>query len=313
MKKSIMRSVSAIITIVLIFASFATTALAATGDEYGWYWQNSRVDRKTFGLTESNFLKTDFYKDNKADYTDPDINQVASSMLSYYGREGGRSKQLKWVFYKGANLYDTTGARLRSDLKGEGPDYLGYDAKGMLYVVTSQGKLMSLKDNGTTWTTVLSSGANKLYRDDYDLVVKVGTSGGTKTLSSLTGGTSGDAVQKGVQLYMTDGGHVIFDAYRDNKVYLTVTCDNSYVYTSGYTLSEDCRGAKFVGIDSDYNVYLQDTNGKIYKFYYGKWTTVYSTTVSKSVLDFVYDDVGFFTGVKTSDGTTNLSKLSFSR
>lgn len=311
--KRTLRFISVMLLLVTtLLSTFSITAQAAIANEYGWYWKDSNVTRYTFGLTETAFKKTDFYYDFKSEYENRDIERVSSQILSYYARKSGKTEEVSWVLYKGTKFYGMDGQRLYSDLKAESPDYIGYDKDGLLYVVTSSGKLLSFKSNNSSYTTLLSSGVIKLYQDDNDLTVKVGTSSGVKTLPYLTEESSPSS-EAYVINYRTSGNHIIYEAYKYGSVYLTVTCDNSYVYVAGYTISEDCRGAKFVGIDSSYNVYLQDTSGTIYKYYYGSWTKPYSTKMSGDVYEFNYDSNGFFESIATSNGTYKIGSLTFSR
>jgi len=292
-----------VITAILVASLGSITAFAATTDPYGYYWRISKVTEKTFAGRVS-LKSTDFYTDNKAAFDRGDV--VTASAVGHYSYNystKGHTDKVE-VMYKGNNIYSfSTGKRLRSDLRDEKDEYIGYK-NGILYVITTSKELLSF--DGATWK-YLSSSADILICDADDLVTHIQLTNGTKkeiTTLTSTPIVSDNRVEK-YREYEVD----IFEAFKNGNSYLIVKVDGKDVKVGNYVLSTNCRGAKFVGIDKDYNVYLEDENGSLYKFYYSTWTVAYSGNVYGEVKEFIYNENGFLINVKTTTGTYSLSSI----
>jgi len=312
--------------LITMLLSISITAFAAMANDYCYYWLNSNVTRNSFGLTESDFKKTDFYLDNKADYEDRYIDYVSAPALSYYTRQSGKMKELRWILYQGKSVYNMNAKEVLSNLKSESQDYIVYDVNGWLYAIDLKDRLLRSKDNGTTWEVLLSSGATKLLRDGNDIGTKVQTTSGTKTLSSLTptsdssGSTSGTSpVDKSTGNYVLEfnntKGHV-FQLFENDKLRNEIISDGSYIYADGQEVTEDSVGPKFIGWDTYYDMYFMELDGTIVKYYedrYGYWKYDGKATLSGNIERFRYNDQGFLTKIETSTKTYNIGSISFTR
>ena len=150
-----------------------------------------------------------------------------------------------------------------------------------------------------------------------DLAISVVTTSGTYDLSTLKkisdtdDGTSLNPIKKSanrVEMYTNSAGELTYDAYKNGilKTQLVVSKNGKKVLnvTSDVILTDYLKGAKFVGFDRSYNVYLYETD-TLYRFINGQWYSAEKISLSGTYKTFRPDDDGFIESIiiKESDGT----------
>ena len=231
------------------------------------------------------------------------------------------------VMMKNKNLYSNSGALLYSNVKEA-----GYSATGDLYVILSTGNVEKLTYAGKKVSYKVN--AVKLNFDAEDLVTTVFVTGKgnvkladlaninptpTPTPSPSPSPTPANPTPTPVnpsptptpskaknRVERTDSnGNQIVRAYKDNKKKLQLYISGSKILneTNGVRLSDTVKGAKFLGIDTGYNVYLSEINGKLYKFKFGNWYSAEVVNIDGDVKSVINNNNGFITAIKTDKGT----------
>ena len=222
------------------------------------------------------------------------------------------------------NVYSNSGALLYSVKEA------GYSSSGDLYVILSTGNVEKL----TYASKKVSYKVNavKLNFDAEDLVTSILVTGkGNVKLSDLANinptptpspspsPTPANPTPTPVnpsptptpskaknRVERTDSnGNQIVRAYKDNKKKLQLYISGSKILneTNGVRLSDTVKGAKFLGIDTRYNVYLSEINGKLYKFKFGNWYSAEVVNIDGDVKSVINNNNGFITAIKTDKGT----------
>lgn len=232
------------------------------------------------------------------------------------------------VMMKNKNLYSNSGALLYTSVKEA-----GYSSAGDLYVILSTGNVEKMTYAGKKASYKVD--AIKLNFDAEDLVTTILVTGkGNVKLSDLANvanptptpspspspspapvsptptptnpsPTPTPSKAKNRVERTDSNGNQIVRAYKDNKKKLQLYVSGSKILneTNGVRLSDTVKGAKFLGIDTGYNVYLSEINGKLYKFKFGNWYSAEVVNIDGDVKSVINNNNGFITAIKTAKGT----------
>lgn len=296
MKKSnlqkLMKSVAFLLAICFIFGS-SQTAFAADNSPYGYTYDDA--------VSGHTLYKYYSYNSSKSTY-------VAT-------RE----------FYSaGTKVCQKNGTVITNLSAGSGSRYNGFASGGTFYMITSKGELLSI-DKSNKITTVLSSGAISLSYTSDELANIVKTSSGSKYISTLKEAPEKDdditpvptpKAANRVEIYTNSAGEMVYDAYKANKLVVSIiTSPNGKKVlnaTVGVRLSDVVKGAKFMGLDSSYNVYLYELNGTLYRFNSGNWYSAEKISLSSAFKTFTTNDNGFIEKVVTKNATYTIKQLTTS-
>ena len=241
------------------------------------------------------------------------------------------------VIIKNKNVYSYDGKLLYSNVKEA-----GYSATGDLYVIlnngnieemTYAGKKVSYKVNAVKLnfdaedlvTTILVTGKGNVKLTDLSSVANPTPTPSpsptpspvnpTPTPSPVTPTPTPANAKNRVERTDANGSQKVI-AYQNNKKKMQLLISGSKVLneTVSVRLSDTTKGAKFLGIDAQYSVYLSETDGTLYRFKFGHWYSAESMTINGEVVSVTNDNNGFIVSIKTTKGTTykvsNLNKPS---
>lgn len=272
-------------------------------------------------------------KDDPYGYTFVDEN-TGTWYFQYYRSPKGNGVYtvVDYAYLTGNTLYDANQKVIAKNVRGmsnnpnldTAPTVAFYN--GNLYFLTTKGELAKMTvSTATTYSKCTTAPSAKTFTLDADgLGYKVGSSklsnlnfsGSYNRDNSTTGGNnSGTNIKTGnyVKTYTTPGDplRVCYDAYRDNKVIISVACKNANVWleTEKILLSETCVGAKFVGYSHDYFTIMYDQDGSVYAFPYGNFEKALPISLGEEIMSYKKDDNGFVESITTSKKTYNLDKL----
>ncbi len=252
------------------------------------------------------------------------------TVYKYYSYNSSKDSYVaKRTFYSSGNTVSfSNGTAVTTASAGSGYRYNGFSTDGVFYVVTSKGELLKIGNNNKV-VTVLTSGANELCYNTDDLAISVSTSSGSKNLSDLKepSGTDNNtttpvvpsptpSTNNRVAIYTNSSEEMVYDAYQGNvlKVSIILSSDGKHILnaTDGVRLSDILKGVKFMGIDTDYNVYLYETNGTLYRFKYGNWYSAEKIVLDGAFKTYKTDENGFISQLVTDTTTYTLSQLTTS-
>ena len=240
------------------------------------------------------------------------------------------------VIIKNKNVYSYTGELMYTSVKEA-----GYSSSGDLYVILSTGnvekmtytgKKVSYKVNAVKLnfdaedlvTTVLVTGKGNVKLADLANINPTPTPSPSPTPSPVTPTPTPSPVtptptpakaKNRVERTDANGSQKVI-AYQNNKKKMQLLISGSKVLneTVSVRLSDTTKGAKFLGIDAQYSVYLSETDGTLYRFKFGNWYSAESMTINGKVVSVTNDNNGFIVSIKTTKGTTykvsNLNKPS---
>lgn len=303
MKNFMSRMVSFMLILILAL-SFSTTAFAASGSKdvpYGYTW-----------LDEVN--KIWYFQ-----YYEYDSSYKAFSVVDY-------------AYLKGNNLYDKNGELISSNVRAMKNDTTLATSptvaflKGTMYYITNDGDVCKMKESSASTYSKASdvSNAKTFTLDANWLAEKVGSKkitsisfkgtynrGSTESSGNVENNTSkkGDFVL--AYAFPGDPTKVVYDAYHDDKVLISVHCKNANVWlaTEEILLSETCVGAKFVGYSRDYYTILYDRDGTVYAFAYDNFDRALPISLGEEIMSYKKDENGFVESITTSKKTYNLDEL----
>ena len=307
LRKHFVKLASVILVLVCMF-SFATPAFAASGvkdDPYGYTW---------------------FDESNRNDVW----------YFQYYSNNGGRVYSVvDYAYLIGNTLYDADGDIISKKVRAMDDDP-SLDTKptvafynGYLYFITTSGEVCRMNTStATKYSKYTSTTTAKYFTLDADgLGSKVGSSKlsnmsfsgsysrDTSSSSGNTGSGNNNTNKTGnyVLTYATPGDplRVCYDAYRNNKLIVSIACKNANVWveTEKLLLSETCVGAKFVGYSQDYYTILYDQDGTVYAFAYGDYDRAIPISLGEEIMSYKKDDKGFVESITTSRKTYDLEDL----
>lgn len=307
LRKHFVKLASVMLVLVCMF-SFATPAFAASGvkdDPYGYTW---------------------FDESNRNDVW----------YFQYYSNSGGRVYSVvDYAYLIGNTLYDADGDIISKKVRAMDDDP-SLDTKptvafynGYLYFITTSGEVCRMNTStATKYSKYSSTTTAKYFTLDADgLGSKVGSSKlsnmsfsgsysrDTSSSSGNTGSGSNNTNKTGnyVLTYATPGDplRVCYDAYRNNRLIISIACKNANVWveTEQLLLSETCVGAKFVGYSYDYYTILYDQDGTVYAFAYGDYDRAIPISLGEEIMSYKKDDKGFVESITTSRKTYDLEDL----
>lgn len=229
------------------------------------------------------------------------------------------------VVVKDNLLYDMAGTLIVSDVAtfNEDEPTVVFDADGCLYFTSTNGETRRMSCSLDNYYQVSTTKSKYFETDEEGLAYKVRGTNVNKKVSALkfTGSYMrhvDPVVTEGyVKMYAVDGDaeKIGYDAYYNNKVVVTTYCKDARVWveTVKLLISENAKGAKFVGYTAQYGVMLYDLDGSVLLFKYEdgfeKCTVLYKDI---EVYYFTKDSKGFISGIVTKNGTYSVStKLNF--
>lgn len=242
------------------------------------------------------------------------------------------------VIMKNKNLYSNSGALLYTSVKEA-----GYSSAGDLYVILNNGNIEEMTYAGKKVSYKIN--AVKLNFDTEDLVVTILVTGkGNVKLSDLANIVSPTPTpsptpspspspapvsptptptnpspsptpipakaKNRVERTDANGSQKVI-AYQNNKKKMQLLISGSKVLneTASVRLSDTVKGAKFLGIDTSYSVYLYETNGTLYRFKFGSWYSAETMKLNGTFKSSKNDSNGFLESVTTNKGTYKVSSL----
>ena len=227
-------------------------------------------------------------------------------------------------FYSnGLYVYTENGVLVCNTSAGSGSRYNGFDEKGNFYIVTSSGQLTCIDSRKQT-KVLLESGTVKLNYNSDDIAITVSTTSGTKSLSTLEIVPDSDndddyttpVVTKSknrVDVYTNSANELVYEAFNNGKVKTQIIVSNNgkkvLNATNGVRLSDTLVGAKFLGFDSSYNVYLYENNGTLYRFKSGSWYSAEKLSLSGTYKNFKKDENGFISKIVSTNGSYTIKQL----
>jgi hypothetical protein len=299
--KKVMATIICAIAIMCCTTQATTVSAATANAPYGYSWNDDNTGNKHI----------QFYEFDK-------------NLNSY--------RITRRVMMKNKNLYSNSGALLYSNVKEA-----GYSATGDLYVILSTGNVEKLTYAGKKVSYKVN--AVKLNFDTEDLVVTIMVTGKgnvkladlasvanptptpspspsptpanpTPTPANPTPTPTPSKSKNRVERTATSSGQRI-TAYKDNKSKLKILVAGSKVLneTASVRLSDTVKGAKFLGIDTTYSVYLYETNGTLYRFKFGSWYSAETMKLNGSFVSSKNDSNGFLNSITTNKGTYKVSSL----
>ena len=294
--------------LVLVLAcmfSLSTTAFAASGvkdDPYGytwldenseiWYFQYYRAPKgdNVYSVVDFAYLKGNTLYDAKS--------QIICKSVRPMDNNPSLDTQPTVAYYNG-NLYFLTTSndlcKMDSSTSNEymkatsapAAKYFTLDADGLGYqlgykMLSSMNFKNSYnRDNASTGGNIIPSPTDK------------------KENFVLTSAYPGDPLK------------VCYDAYRNNKLILSVHCKNANVWCESHQtlLSDTCVGAKFVGFSSNYDTILYDQDGTVYAYAYGNYEVAFPISLGEEIMSYKKDANGFVESITTSCNTYSLKDL----
>lgn len=215
---------------------------------------------------------------------------------------------------------------------GSASRYNGFGLTGTFYSISSKGELISV-DKKNKITILIPSGGFSLHYTADDLTDIVCTSTGNKYLATLKEAPVKDdpvnepepapvkpakKAKNRVEIYQNSASEMVYEAYKSNKIKFSIVTskDGKSVLnaTKGVRLSDFVKGAKFMGIDPSYNVYMYETNntGTLYRFKTSNWYSAEKIVLSSAFKKFETNENGFIDKVVTNDASYTIKQLTTS-
>lgn len=249
------------------------------------------------------------------------------TVYRYYSwdSKAGAYAPTREFYSKGTYMYTVGGKLILNQTAGSGSKTNGFDKLGNFFIIGNDGSLSKITTSNQM-STVLESGAIRLNYTDQDLAFSVSTNSGSLYLSNLKPAPEVDddddytppTVEKSqnrVEIYTNSAGETVYDGYSANKIKtkIIVSSDGLKVLnaTAKVRLTDTLKGAKFIGFDRSYNVYLYE-GGTLYRFKSGKWYSAEKLVLSGQYRTFKKDDDGFISKVVTSKNSYTIKQLTSS-
>lgn len=247
------------------------------------------------------------------------------TVYKFYGfSETKKVYVLSKEFYsKGTYLYRSDGTLITNQLAGSGSKFNGFAENSYFYSITKTGGLTQI-DTQNRPTEILESGAIRLNYNSDDIAYTVTTTSGTFYLKNLKPAPEKDdddeynqspTVKKSpnrVDIYTNSANETVYEGYKNGKlkVKLIVSSNGSRVLnaTARVRLTDTLQGAKFLGMDHSYNVYLYEKNS-LYRFKQGNWYNASRLALSGNYKSFKKDDNGFISKIVTSKSSYTMKQL----
>lgn len=281
-----------LVTCMLVSVIAPTTAFAADTSPYGYTYDDAATYRTIYKYYR--------YDTNKKTYV------------------------LDREFYsKGSYLYKSNGTLITSNSLGAGSKYQCFDTAGNFYSILKDLSVSKVDITGKIIDLNLKNAVKFNYNSD-DLGISVSTKDGNFYLSNLAPAPETDddedtqvptTVSKPknrVDVYTNSAGELVYDGYQNSnlKTRIIVSSNGKSVLnaTNKVRLTDTLKGAKFIGFDTSYNVYLTEGNS-LYRFISGNWYSAQRMALNGSYKSFKRDDNGFISKVVTSNASYTISQL----
>lgn len=291
MKKSLRFTI--ILLALLTLAILPTvSASAATHEPYGYTYDDSSMYRTVYKFYS--------YNTTKNSYT-----------------------LIREFYSKGNYVYYSNGIVITNNAAGSGSRYCGFDEKGNFYIITKQASLLKVDTSNRVSIQKLTDSVKLNYNTD-DIAVSVTTKAGNFYLPSLRPAPETDdnedneqfptvsLSQNRIEIYTNSAGEQVYDAYKNGKkvLQLLVSKNEKSVLnaTAKVRLTDTLQGAKFVGVDTSYNVYLYE-GSSLYRFKFGKWYSAQKMSLSGKYKSYKKDKNGFITKIVTSNSSYTIKQL----
>ncbi len=279
---------AAFIAILLCFAT--TTAHAATKEPFGFTYEDSANGRTVY-------------------------------LFHVYSEKDGAYSAFREFYSKGSYVYSSGGVLICNTSAGRGSMYQGYDSKGQFYSIGKDGSVTVVSTTNKA-SVLIKSGAIKLNYNGNDIATTVTTTSGTKYLSNLEPAPEKDddiyipapvVKQKNrVEIYTNSASELVYESYQNNKIKtkIVVSANGKNVLnaTDSVRLTDTLVGAKFLGFDTSYNVYLYEED-TLYRFKAGKWYSAEKLSLSGKYQKFTKSDSGFIQKVVTTKSSYTIKQL----
>ena len=300
-KKSRRRTLTIIVSIAFILLlSFAISeplhVNAASNAPYGYTYEDSATYKTVYK----------YYSWNETNY---------SLTKEFYSKSSAKS----------TTVYFSSGTVVSNNAVAGGAKFNGFDKEGNFYIITKDSALLKVSTTNKV-TTLVDSGVNRLNYNSDDLAESVSTSSGALYLSNLKPAPEKDTddtynppvIKKAdnrVDIYSNSTNETEYEAYKNKKVKtrLVVSSNGTKVLnsTAKVRLTDTLKGAKFLGFDTNYNVYLYE-GGTLYRFKDGKWYSAEKLVLSGTYKNFKKDDNGFITKIVTTKSSYTMKQLTTS-
>lgn len=275
---------------IAILLCFSVTAHAATKEPFGFTYEDSANGRTVY-------------------------------LFHVYSEEDGAYSAFREFYSKGSYVYSSGGVLFCNTSAGSGSRYQGYDSKGQFYIIGKDGSVTVVSTTNKT-SVLLKSGAIKLNYNGNDIATTVTTNSGTKYLSNLEPAPKKDddtytpapvVKQKNrVEIYTNSANELVYEAYKNNKVKTKIVVSsngkNVLNATDSVRLTDTLVGAKFLGFDTNYNVYLYEED-TLYRFKAGKWYSAEKLSLAGKYQKFDKSDSGFIQKIVTTKSSYTIKQL----
>ena len=251
-------------------------------------------------------------------WKDSSTNKLVYQYNTYNSSKGYYTTS-KTVYSDGKNIYNSKNELIFANTNGS----VGYDEKGTLLVVSANGTLYG-SSNLKVFQALLEGKNATYFKYSVDnIVTSVKTSDGMVSVSSfkltqeaLPGSNSEtetviNKAKNRVDQTENSAGEMVFKAYKNGKAYMTIIVDGPRVLnnTAKVRLSDTLIGAKFLGIDSSYNVYMYENNGSLYRFKHGSWHSAQKIALKGNFKSCEKDKNGFVTKISLANKTYTIKQL----
>lgn len=296
MKKTLLKKLmNAVICLVVLFTLVPVNAFAATKNPYSFIYDDAATGRTVYRLYE-----------------------YSSSEDAY--------EPVREFYSRGTSLYTKSGNLVTANSYSSGSLYNGFDKEANFYFISKNGSLSCISRTNVT-KVVISSGVQRLEYNSDDIAINVRTNSGLLSISTLKPAQEVDPgqettpqptlkAQNRVEICSNSANELVYVAYKNGKSYVRVVTskDGKKVLneTAKVRLTDILDGAKFLGFDTSYNVYLCENNGTLYRFKYGSWYSPEKLQLAGTYKKFESDSNGFIAKVVTTTGSYSISQLTTS-
>lgn len=278
------------VAFIAIMLCFSVTAHAATKEPFGFTYEDSANGRTVY-------------------------------LFHVYSEEEGAYSAFREFYSKGPYVYSSGGTLICNTSAGSGSMYQGYDSKGQFFIIGKDSSITVVSTTNKT-SVLLKSGAIKLNYNQNDIATTVTTTSGTKYLSNLEPAPEKDddiyipdpvVKQKNrVDIYTNSANELVYEAYKNSKLKtkIIVSKNGKSVLnaTDSVRLTDTLLGAKFIGFDANYNVYLYEDD-TLYRFKAGKWYSAEKLSLAGKYQNFEKSDSGFIQKIVTTKGSYTIKQL----
>lgn len=235
--------------------------------------------------------------------------------------------KVREFYSKGTYVYRSSDKQLvLNNTTASGSKFNGFDDEGNFYCICSDTSLVKTDINNKS-KIVLEKGAKSLNYNSDDLVTTVTTESGRLYINTLNPAPDVDdgddydytppsRPSNRVDIYTNSAGELVYEAYKESRlltqIVISANGKNVLNSTDKVRLSDTLKGAKFLGFDTKYNVYLWEPNS-LYRFKAGHWYSAEKMQLSGSYKSFKKDTNGFISMVVTSNGSYTIQQLTTSK